>query len=37
VHPGHFYEFRGEGFLVISLLLAEPDFAEGTRRVLNGV
>ena len=34
VHPGHFYDFAGEGHLVLSLI-AEPDpFREGIRRML---
>src|SRR5712691_10540775 len=34
VHPGHFYEFPAEGFLVVSLITPEQDFAEGTSRLL---
>jgi alanine-synthesizing transaminase len=34
VHPGHFYEFPGEGYLVISLLTPVSDFEEGVRRLL---
>jgi len=34
VHPGHFYDFPGEGFLVVSLIAPEEDFAEGIRRLL---
>jgi alanine-synthesizing transaminase len=34
VHPGHFYEFPAEGFLVVSLITPEQAFAEGTRRLL---
>jgi alanine-synthesizing transaminase len=34
VHPGHFYEFSGEGYLVLSLLTPAGQFAEGVRRVL---
>jgi alanine-synthesizing transaminase len=34
VHPGHFYDFSGEGYLVLSLI-TEPDaFQEGVRRLL---
>lgn len=33
VHPGHFFDFSGEGFLVISLILNEADFKEGARRL----
>lgn len=34
VHPGHFYEFSGEGFLVLSLLTPTDRIEEGIRRVL---
>jgi len=33
VHPGHFYDFAGDGFLVVSLITAEQTLAEGTRRL----
>jgi aspartate/methionine/tyrosine aminotransferase len=29
VHPGHFYDFPGEGYLVVSLITPEPQFATG--------
>ncbi len=29
VHPGHFYDFPSEGFLVVSLITQGPDFAQG--------
>ena len=33
VHPGHFYEFAGEGYLVLSLI-PEPDlFGAGLARI----
>ena len=35
VHPGHFYEFPSDGFLVVSLLTPEQTFAEGTKRTLS--
>jgi alanine-synthesizing transaminase len=35
VHPGHFYDFPGEGFLVVSLIVREDEFAEGIRRLLS--
>jgi hypothetical protein len=35
VHPGHFYDFASEGFLVVSLIVPEQTFAEGIRRLLN--
>ena len=34
VHPGHFYDFPDEGYVVVSLLTPADDFAEGTRRLL---
>jgi aspartate/methionine/tyrosine aminotransferase len=33
VHPGHFFNFSQDGFLVLSLLTAEPQFQEGVRRL----
>jgi len=35
VHPGHFFDFAREGYLVVSLIAREGDFAEGMRRVLS--
>ena len=34
VHPGHFYDFAGEGYLVISLLAPRAELAEGVRALL---
>jgi aspartate/methionine/tyrosine aminotransferase len=34
VHPGHFYDFPGEGFLVFSLITPPADFREGVARLL---
>ncbi len=34
VHPGHFYDFESEGFLVVSLLPAPGAFREGIERLL---
>ena len=34
VHPGYFFDFAREAFLVLSLLPAAEDFDEGVRRVL---
>src|SRR5438309_5990681 len=34
VHPGHFYEFSSDGCLVISLIVHEEAFAQGTSRLL---
>jgi len=33
-HPGHFYDFSGEGFLVVSLLPPADQFGEGMRRLI---
>jgi alanine-synthesizing transaminase len=33
LHPGHFYDFGGEGYLVLSLITPETEFREGARRV----
>lgn len=35
VHPGHFYEFPSEGYLIVSLIAAERDFSEGIARLLS--
>ena len=37
VHPGYFFEFEGEGFLVLSLLPDAAPFREGVRRVVGRV
>lgn len=34
VHPGHFYDFPGEGNLVLSLITPEHDFADGLEKIL---
>ena len=34
IHPGHFYDFAGEGYLVASLICPPAEFAEGIRRLL---
>jgi len=34
VHPGHFYDFPGDGYLILSLLTQFSEFREGTRRIL---
>lgn len=34
VHPGHFYDFSSEGYLVLSLITEPKDFREGMARVL---
>jgi alanine-synthesizing transaminase len=33
VHPGHFFNFRQDGFLVLSLITPEMQFREGVRRM----
>ena len=35
VHPGHFFDFAGDGYLVVSLIAPEKGFAEGIGRVLS--
>ncbi len=35
VHPGHFFDFAGDGYLVVSLIAREQEFAEGIKRVLS--
>jgi aspartate/methionine/tyrosine aminotransferase len=34
VHPGHFYDFPADGYLVVSLITPEDEFREGMRRIL---
>ena len=34
IHPGHFYDFPSDGYLVASLITPEQDFGEGIRRLL---
>jgi alanine-synthesizing transaminase len=34
VHPGHFYDFPNDGYLIISLLTPPGEFREGARRML---
>jgi aspartate/methionine/tyrosine aminotransferase len=35
VHPGHFYDFPHDGFLVVSLMTQGTDFAQGMAKVLS--
>jgi aspartate/methionine/tyrosine aminotransferase len=35
VHPGHFFDFPADGYVVVSLLTPEQDFAEGIRLLLS--
>jgi aspartate/methionine/tyrosine aminotransferase len=37
VHPGYFFDFQHESYLVVSLLPPEDEFAEGVARVLRHV
>ena len=37
VHPGHFYDFPSDGYVVLSLLTPSEVFAEGTKRLLAAV
>jgi aspartate/methionine/tyrosine aminotransferase len=34
VHPGHFYDFPRDGYLIISLLTQPREFGEGAGRIL---
>jgi alanine-synthesizing transaminase len=34
VHPGHFYDFPSEGFLIVSLVTPEEEFAAGVKLLL---
>ncbi len=36
-HPGHFYDFPDDGYLVVSLLTPIEEFAEGIRRIVQCV
>jgi alanine-synthesizing transaminase len=33
VHPGHFYDFPGDGYLIVSLLTQPGEFREGAKRM----
>jgi alanine-synthesizing transaminase len=35
VHPGHFFDFPSDGFLVLSLITPDKDFSEGLRLLLS--
>jgi alanine-synthesizing transaminase len=37
LHPGHFYDFPDDGYLVVSLITPEQDFHEGMGRILSAV
>ena len=34
-HPGYFFDFPRESYLVVSLLVPEAEFSEGVERVLS--
>jgi hypothetical protein len=34
VHPGHFYDFPSDGYLILSLITPENEFAEAIGRLL---
>jgi aspartate/methionine/tyrosine aminotransferase len=34
VHPGHFYDFPSDGYLILSLITPQQDFAKGISAVL---
>jgi hypothetical protein len=37
VHPGHFYDFSSDGYLVLSLIAEPAEFREGVARLLQVV
>jgi aspartate/methionine/tyrosine aminotransferase len=37
VHPGHFYDFPSDGYVVLSLITPEEEFREGISRALHFV
>jgi aspartate/methionine/tyrosine aminotransferase len=37
VHPGHFYDFSTDGYLVLSLITPTDEFREGVARLLRVV
>lgn len=34
VHPGHFFDYHSDGYLILSLMTPERTFSEGTERIL---
>jgi alanine-synthesizing transaminase len=34
VHPGHFYDFPSDGYLVLSLITQAPEFGDGVGKIL---
>ena len=37
VHPGHFFDFPSDGYLILSLMTPKQEFAEGVRRIVGFV
>lgn len=37
LHPGHFYDFSSDGYLVISLITAEKSLSEGVSRMFENI
>ena len=37
VHPGHFYDFAQDGYLIASLITPQQEFSEGIQRLLSPV
>jgi alanine-synthesizing transaminase len=35
VHPGHFFDFPADGYLIVSLITPEQDFKEGIKHLLS--
>jgi alanine-synthesizing transaminase len=35
LHPGHFYDFLSDGYLVVSLITPEQEFSQGTQQLLS--
>jgi alanine-synthesizing transaminase len=35
VHPGHFYDFPSDGYMILSLIAPVDEFSEGVRRLLS--
>jgi aspartate/methionine/tyrosine aminotransferase len=34
IHPGHFYDFPSDGYVVVSLITSPQTFQEGVKRML---
>ena len=35
IHPGHFFDFSGDGYLVVSLIAREEEFTHGAAEILS--